>query len=65
MYLGGLRTASVITLEPTIAYRVTASMIFEMERNDPDLAAALHKWIAIVMAERLADNVRTPEAVMD
>jgi SulP family sulfate permease len=65
MYLGGVRTASVVTLEPTIAYRLTSAAIAEMEQNDPDLAAALHKWIAGVMAERLADNVRTLEAVMD
>ncbi len=65
MYLGGVRTASVVTREPTTAYRFTMNAIREMEQNDPDLAAALHKWIAGVMAERLADNVRTLEAVMD
>jgi SulP family sulfate permease len=65
MYLGSERTASVVALEPTIAYRLSATSIMEMERKDPDLAAALHKWIASVMAERLADNVRTLEAVMD
>ncbi len=64
-YLGGVRTASVVTLEPTVAYRFSLSSIREMEQRDPDLAAALHKWIAAVMAERLTDNVRTLEAVMD
>ena len=64
-YLGGVRTASVVTLEPTVAYRFSLSAIREMEQRDPDLAAALHKWIAAVMAERLTDNVRTLEAVMD
>jgi SulP family sulfate permease len=65
MYSGTARTASVVTLEPTVAHRLTAAAITEMERRDPDLAAALHKWIAGVMAERLADNVRTLEAVMN
>lgn len=65
MYLKGVRTASVVTLEPTTAYCLTADAIGEMESHDPDLAAALHKWIAGVMAERLADNVRTLEALMD
>jgi SulP family sulfate permease len=65
MYMGGVRTASVVTLAQTVAYRLTSAAIAEMEEHDPDLAAALHKWIAAVMAERLADNVRTLEALMD
>ncbi len=65
LYLGGTRTASVVSLAPTVVYRVSANALRAMERADADLAAALHKWIAGVIAERLADNVRTLEAVMD
>ncbi len=65
LYLNGTRTASVVTVMPTIAYRVTSTALRDMEHADADLAAALHKWVAGVIAERLADNVRTLEAVMD
>lgn len=61
MYLGGERTASVRTLAPTTLYRLSAASIQRMEQDAPDLAAALHKWIAAVIAERLADNVRVLE----
>jgi hypothetical protein len=36
-----------------------------MERNDPELAAYLHQWMAHLLAERLADNNRTIEALLD
>jgi hypothetical protein len=36
-----------------------------MESEDPELAAAFHKWIACLMAERLADTNNTITALMD
>jgi hypothetical protein len=36
-----------------------------MEEQDPALAAAFHKWIACLMAERMADINNTLAALMD
>lgn len=57
-YWGGVRTASVVTLKPTTLYRLSTRELDEMDHHDPDLAAALHRWMASVMAERLAGNTR-------
>lgn len=65
VYLGGLRTAWVTTLEPTLAYRLSKTALSEMELEAPSLAAGVHKWIATIMAERLADLVRVMDALMD
>jgi len=65
MYLGNKRTASVVADRPSIVYRLTKTSLKEMEENDPDVAALLHKWIASLLAERLADNNRTIEALLE
>ena len=36
-----------------------------MESQDPDVASALHEWIARLLAERMADNNRAIEALLD
>jgi len=65
MYIGGVRTASVVAISPTTLHRLSASKLKEMEQNDPYLAAALHKFMARLLAERLAGMNRTLEAVLD
>jgi SulP family sulfate permease len=65
LYLQKERTASVTTVEPCTLYRLSAEAIRKMESEDPELAAAFHKWIACLMAERLADTNNTIAALMD
>jgi len=65
MYLGSKRTASVVADRPSIVYRLSKSALKKMEKNDPEVAAHLHQWIASLLAERLADNNRTIEALLD
>jgi SulP family sulfate permease len=65
MYLGNVRTASVVADRPSKVYKLTKSSLKEMEKNDPEIAAFLHQWIASLLAERLADNNRTIEALLD
>jgi SulP family sulfate permease len=65
MYLGNMRTASVVANRPSIVYRLSREALKEMERNDPEVAAFLHQWIASLLAERLAENNRTIEALLD
>ncbi|MFN2118855.1 MAG: SLC26A/SulP transporter family protein [Anaerolineales bacterium] len=65
LYLGAPRTASVIASEASVVFRLSEEALNRMRREDPDVAAALHEWIARMLAERLAANNRTIEALMD
>ena len=65
MYLGNTRTASVVADRPSIVYRLSKEALKEMEKKDPEIAALLHQWIARLLAERLAENNRTIEALLD
>ena len=65
MYLGTMRTASVIADRTSVVYRLSKNALKEMEKKDPEVAALLHHWIAQLLAERLADNNRTIEALLD
>jgi SulP family sulfate permease len=63
LYLGDIRTASVITACPSTLYTLSACSLKEMEEKDPEVASALHRWIARLLAERLATADKTLEAV--
>jgi len=65
MYLGNTRTASVVADRSSIVYKLSRNALKEMEKKDPELAAMLHQWIASLLAERLAENNRTIEALLD
>lgn len=64
LYLNQTRTANVITDTPSIIYRLAKNSLDQMEKDDPDLAAALHQWMARMLAERLRNNNRTLEALL-
>jgi SulP family sulfate permease len=63
-YLNTPRTASVIADGPGRAYRLTAEALGEMEDRHPALAAALHRFMADLLAERLLRTTQTLEAVL-
>jgi SulP family sulfate permease len=65
MYLGTVRTASVVADRTSVVYRLSRNALKEMQKNDPAVAALLHHWIARLLAERLADNNRTIEALLN
>lgn len=65
IYLGGLRTASVVASRRSVVYRLSLQALKEMRENDPEIAAFFHEWIARLLAERVADNNRMFEALMD
>lgn len=62
-YQRGVRSANVRALELTTGYRILFDALERMEAQDPSLAIALHKWMASVMADRLADDVRLMESL--
>jgi SulP family sulfate permease len=65
MYLGTVRTASVVSEAPSKLYRLTRSSLEEMERRDPQLASAVHRLFARLLADRLTDALRSMDALLD
>jgi SulP family sulfate permease len=64
-YLGRKRTASVVSDQPSTVYRLTKEALERMEREAPDLAAALHRSFARLLAERLTDLTATVGDLLD
>jgi SulP family sulfate permease len=65
MYTGVSRTADVVAEEPSVVLRLRRSAIERMESEEPELAGALHRWLARTLAERLTDTQRAVEALID
>jgi SulP family sulfate permease len=64
MYLKQTRTATVFTTEPSVVYRLSEDSLHEIERSQPEVAAALHQWIARLLARRLSENNQTLEVLL-
>ena len=64
LYMDQPRVASVVAERPCIIFRLSADGLATMAREAPDLAAAFHKLIAGLLAERIARNNRTMEALL-
>ena len=65
VYLEGPRTGTVVAAEPSTLYRLTTESLAHMEAQEPDLASALHRWIAQLMAQRLSENNTMLTALLD
>jgi SulP family sulfate permease len=65
LYMGTPRSADVIASRSTILFRLSAESLERMRKEDPHVAALLHEWIARLLAERLAANNLTIQALMD
>ena len=65
MYLGEPRTADVVAEGPTVVLRLGRGSIDRIEADDPELAAALHRWFATTLAGRLGDSLKAFDALLD
>lgn len=63
-YLGLARTASVVADEPCRAWQLSEKALAKMERTDPALLIAFHKFMARRLSQKLADTTRSLDAVM-
>jgi CRP-like cAMP-binding protein len=64
-YLGGMRTASVKTETESTIYRLTTKILDKIQKEDPEISAMLHEWLGRLLAERLADNNRIVELLLE
>ena len=64
-YTGIARTADVVAEVPTVVLRIDRESIARLEAEEPALAAALHRWLATTLAERLADTRGALDALLD
>ena len=65
LYTGIPRTADVVAEVPYRGLRISRDAIERLEREEPELAAALHRWLATTLAERLTDTMRTFDVLLD
>src|SRR5207247_1843044 len=65
LYSGSRRTADVVAETASVVLRLSRASIERMEVAEPDLAAALHRWLAETLAERLTDEKRAFEALLE
>jgi SulP family sulfate permease len=63
-YLSTPRSASVIAEQAGQAYRLKAESLRQMEAERPEFAAALQRFMADLLAERLLHTTQTLEAVL-
>jgi SulP family sulfate permease len=61
----GTRTADVVAETPVVTLRLSAGALERISREDPALAAAIHRWLARTLAERLTHTQRAVEALVD
>lgn len=64
-YLNQAATASVIADQPSTLYHLSLEALKRMEQNDPEIAAAFHRFMARFMAERLTHTTETLQALVD
>lgn len=58
-YLGTPRSASVVADVPGTAYRLDEVALDRMKAQHPELAEALHRFLAVLLAERLHKTTQT------
>jgi sulfate permease, SulP family len=64
-YTGVPRTADVVAETPSVILRLSKASIEQIESQEPELAAALHRWLAGIVSERLRDTLREFDALLD
>jgi SulP family sulfate permease len=65
LYTGEVRTADVVAETPAVVLRLSREQIEAIASTDPELAAALHRWLATTLAQRLGETLRAVDALLD
>jgi SulP family sulfate permease len=64
LFVGGRRTATVVAEAPCVAQRLSVEALARMETDDVQLSNQFHRFLATLMADKLADNSRLLEQMM-
>jgi SulP family sulfate permease len=64
LYRDSEASASVLVNEPSTADFLSAADLLRMEEENPEIAAALHRYIALLLSERLAYANSTLQALL-
>jgi SulP family sulfate permease len=65
VFLGGLRTASVVTDQACTCYSLSVQTLKRIERENPSLALAFHRFMVCLLAERLTNSSRTLRSILE
>jgi len=61
----GARTADVVAETPCVVLRFSRGSIARMASDEPEVAAALHRWLATTLAGRLNETLRAADVLLD
>ncbi len=64
MYLNQPRTASVVTEEPSVLYRLSKKALETMEEKNPQTAATFHRFMVQFLADRLINTDKTLKTLL-
>jgi len=56
LFLRGTRAASVITEQPCVVYRLSVMDLERMNRENPELSLAFHRYLICLLGERLTSS---------
>jgi sulfate permease, SulP family len=65
IYTAAPRTADVVAETPSEVLRISRGSIERLEADEPELAAALHRWFATTLAQRLTGTTRAFDTLLD
>jgi SulP family sulfate permease len=65
LYTASERTADVTAELPSVVLRLRRASIERLEADDPQAAAAVHRWLATALATRLSDVQRVYSELLD
>jgi SulP family sulfate permease len=63
MFLNQKRNATVTAMSDSVVYKLTSTVLKEMETKEPDVALAFHKWIMLNASQKLADATQTMQTL--
>jgi SulP family sulfate permease len=65
LYTAAPRTADVVAETPSVVLRISRDSIERLEAGEPELAAALHRWFATTLAQRLTGATQAFDTLLD
>jgi SulP family sulfate permease len=65
LYTGAARSADVVAETPCVVLGLTRAALERLEIEEPDAAAALHRWLATTLSVRLTDSQRAYLTLLD